>query len=420
MLKRITAARITRRGLVPERLLAPLRVPSFRRLVAGRSVSFLGDWLLAAALVGWIYDRTGSTAYVAALMIVRLVPPIVGGGLAAAVVDRLPRERVLVQAELGRAAVVGGALAGVALGSELVVFAAAGLCGLLAPVGAAAANALVPTLVDDERLAGANAGLAMGQEIAMALGALAAGLSLSASTAAVALAADVAAFAVAAWLYHGIAVRSRERIRGRQRDGFRAGLRYLAGSPGLVVLFASFSISTLATGLINATLPRFFGELGLGSGGYGFGLAALATGLVVGEAAIGLVDGRATDRWLGVALAAMAMLFGGLALATSAPAALALLFFVGVANGVAEIVLITAVHREADPRFHGRVFGLSSAAFRTTMLAAVAAAPLVNAVASPPEAIGAAAACLLAAAGAVLAGAGRRARAGVRTAPAAA
>src|SRR5438046_5650685 len=104
--------------LLPERLRRPLRSPSFRRLVLGKSISYLGDWLMVAVLVGWVYQSTSSVAQVALLMVMRLVPPIVGGGLAASIVDRLPRRRVLVCSEVASAATIGGALVAVLAGSD--------------------------------------------------------------------------------------------------------------------------------------------------------------------------------------------------------------------------------------------------------------------------------------------------------------
>src|SRR5437868_15381842 len=86
---------------ITSRLGGPLGSPSFRRLVAGKAVSYFGDWLVLAGLVGWIYHVTSSTGAVAALMVVRLVPPVLGGGVAAALLDRVPRERALL---LGQAA----------------------------------------------------------------------------------------------------------------------------------------------------------------------------------------------------------------------------------------------------------------------------------------------------------------------------
>src|SRR2546426_12168238 len=142
--------------LMPERLERPLRSPSFRRLVLGKSISYLGDWLMVAVLVGWVYRSTSSVAQVALLMAIRLLPPIVGGGLAASLVDRLPRRRVLVWSELACAAAVVGALAGVVVGSRPLVFAFVGLCGLAGMVSTVAGNALIPMVVEAEELPAAN------------------------------------------------------------------------------------------------------------------------------------------------------------------------------------------------------------------------------------------------------------------------
>src|SRR5882762_11151364 len=107
--------------LMPERLQKPLGSPSFRRLAFGKSISFLGDWVMVAVLVGWVYQSTSSVAQVALLMAIRLLPPIVGGGLAASVVDRLPRLKVLVWSEIACAGAVSGALAAVTIGSRPLV-----------------------------------------------------------------------------------------------------------------------------------------------------------------------------------------------------------------------------------------------------------------------------------------------------------
>src|SRR5436305_6046277 len=104
--------------LIPERLEKPLGSPSFRRLALGKSISYLGDWLMVAVLVGWVYQSTSSVAQVALLMAIRLVPPIFGGGLAASIVDRLSRARVLVWIEVASAAQIGCAFVAVLAGSH--------------------------------------------------------------------------------------------------------------------------------------------------------------------------------------------------------------------------------------------------------------------------------------------------------------
>src|SRR5204863_3092281 len=108
--------------------------------------------------------------------------------------------------------------------------------------------------------------------------------------------------------------------RAAARGGFAAGLRYVSASRALAVVVGSFALVTLATGLVNATLPKFTTGLGLGAGGYGFALAALACGMMTGEALTGAVAEHVDARWLGPALAAMGGLFVAFAWASS-PAA---------------------------------------------------------------------------------------------------
>ncbi|HYN51349.1 MAG TPA: MFS transporter, partial [Thermoleophilaceae bacterium] len=367
--------------LVPSRLLRPLGVPAFRRLAAGKLVSHFGDWLTLAALIGWVYDDTGSVSQVALLMLVRLAPPVLGGGLAAIVVDRLPRNRLLVQVELLRGLAVAGALAAVVSGSRPLAFVALAVSGALAAVSAATVPSLVPSLLSDEELPAANAALGVAQDGAMALGALGAGVILASVGVQVALAVDFATFVVAALLYSRVRVPSDPVVSapGPKEASLLAGLRYVVRKRILLVLVGSFATATIATGLTNASLPRFLEELGLGTEGYGFGLAALAAGLTVGQAVVGLARvGPGGGRWIGVALVVMSLLFVGLALTQHLWTAILFLALIGFIDGTTDVLFDTMVQREADSRYYGRVFGLASAFFTTTMMGAVAAAPLVN------------------------------------------
>jgi hypothetical protein len=76
---------------------------------------------------------------------------------------------------------------------------------------------------------------------------------------------------------------------------------------------------------------------------------------------------------------------------------IALLFLVafGVANGFVEVVMMTAIHQHAESAYQGRVFGVGSTIWRTTMLGAVALAPAVDAVGSSAQVITLAAVVLL-------------------------
>lgn len=373
---------------IPERLQRPLRSSAFRSLALGKSASYLGDWLMVAVLVGWVYESSASVAQVALLLVIRLAPPIVGGGVAAGVVDRLPRLKVLVWSELACSATIVGAIVGVTIDSRPLVFALVGLCGLGSMVSTVAANALIPMTVAAEEIAAANSVYAVGQEAAMALGALTGGVTLALGGPVAGLAANLASYAIAVAFYARISIVDHVRdVALRARASLHDGLHYVAKQRTVGVVIGGFTAATLATGLVNATLPKFTTDLGLGAGGYGLALATIAAGMMTGEAVTGAAVERIDVRWLGIGLAAMGCLLCAFAWSGTAALALAVLAAFGVANGVAEVVMMTAIHEHAESAYQGRVFGVASTIWRTAMLGAVAFAPVVDALASPPQAI---------------------------------
>ena len=159
-------------------------------------------------------------------MLVRLAPPVLGGGLAAIVVDRLPRNRLLVQVEIARGLAIAGAFAAVVSGSRPLAFVALAVSGALAAVSAATVPSLVPSLLRDEELPAANASLGIAQDGAMALGALV-GVAASVGVQ-VALAVDFATFIVAALLYSRVRMPSNPIARTREpkEASLFAGLRW--------------------------------------------------------------------------------------------------------------------------------------------------------------------------------------------------
>ncbi len=381
--------------LIPERLERPLRSSSFRKLALGKSISYLGDWLMVAVLVGWVYQSTSSVSQVALLMAIRLVPPIVGGGLAASIVDRLPRQRVLVWSEVACAGTIAGALVGVMAGSRALVFVFVGLCGLVGMISTVAGNALIPMVVEQEQLPAANGIHSVGQEASMALGAVAGGATLALGGATAGLTANLVSYGIAVVFYARIRVEGGLNASAAgTHGGLVDGLRYVVGSRPLTVVVGTFALGTLAAGLVNATLPKFTTDLGLGASGYGWALAALGCGMMTGEALTGAIAERIEPRWLAVGLGGMGLFFVAFAWSGTAVVALVFLVAFGVANGFTEVVMMTAIHEQADATYQGRVFGVGSTIWRTTMLGAVALAPVIDAVASPSQAITVAAAVL--------------------------
>jgi predicted MFS family arabinose efflux permease len=410
------------------RLVEPLGGRDFRLLTLGRLVSLTGDWLTMAALIGWLYAETESVGNVAVLLLVRLTPPILGGGLAAVVVDRLPRRPLLVAVEIGRGLAIALALAGVVSGTHWLPFAAIAVSGALAALSQALVPALVPALVREERYASANAVLGMTENVAMAAGALCAGVAVAWVGVEAALTVDAFTFGVAALVFARLRIVSAPMPEaGTEAElhdasaGRLAGLRHVLGRRRLLVLVLAFAAATLATGLANASLPRLLEQgFGLGAGAYGFGFAALGAGLAAGTCSAGLTRvGAHGGRWIGAALFLMASCFAVLALTHHAPTALLVLAAIGFVDGTTDVVFDTVVQNEADPRHYGSVFGFASAAYLTTMMTAVALAPVANRALAASEVMLAGCAFLAVAATVAFAGLGgrRSARAAARPIP---
>lgn len=393
------------RTVSARRLLEPFRTRDYRRLAAAHFLSHTGDWVMFAAIVGWVYGTSDSTGQVAGLLLLRVLPPILGGSVAALVTDRLSKQRVLVGTDIGRVAAAALALVGVFSDSRPAVFGAVVCTGALAAVSASAGPALLPKLVPGVQLASANAGLGIAQNAAMALGGAGAALALATAGPAAALGTAFVAFAASTLLLTRLAAGGPAATRRRESGG-PSGLRYLLGHRTLLVVVLSFAAATFATGLTNASLPRFFESgLGLGQEGYGLGIAALSAGLALGQLVLGTFDvGQAGARWMGVGLVLMASFFVLLAFTDHAPTAFLVLVLIGVADGITDVLFDTVVQTEGDPAYLGSVFGFAYACSRATMVAAVALAPLANGLLSPGAVVLVAGGVLGAAAAIALAG----------------
>jgi MFS family permease len=393
------------------RLLQPLRRPAMRRLLAGSLVSKTGDWLTVGALMGWMYQETGSTGSVALLMLVRLAPPILGGGAAAALVDGVRRERLLVVVELLRALALATVLAGLLSGLTALVFVAIAVSGLLGAISPVAVSALIPRLVPAAELPPANGLNGVIESTAMATGAIAGGALLALVGVIPALALDLSTFILAACLFAAMpaAGQTDVPVADGADDGAPAPrLRHLLRNRAITTAVGALCITVVAGGLVNATLPRFLADVGMGAGAYGYGFGAISIGLAVGGTIAGAIRVEHADtRILGRTLLASAVVFCALSAVTSAPFALLLLVVVGVLDSIGWVMFETALQRSADPRLLGRAFGLTDATVRTAMIGSIALAPLANELAEPSRILAAGASIFVVAGLVALAGASR-------------
>jgi predicted MFS family arabinose efflux permease len=119
-------------------------------------VSQTGDWVLITALPFFIYERTGSTLAAGTILIAYVLPAVLLGSVAGVFADRWNRKHTMIGADLVRAVIMLGLLLvqsdSTVWIAYVVAFAESSVTQFFGP----AKNALVPNLVEEDRLAAAN------------------------------------------------------------------------------------------------------------------------------------------------------------------------------------------------------------------------------------------------------------------------
>src|SRR3712207_1428783 len=85
-------------------LLDALQHGEFRALCCAEAISVFGDQLARVALALLVFDRTSSALLTALTYALTFVPAVLGGWLLSGLADRYPRRRIVILADLARAA----------------------------------------------------------------------------------------------------------------------------------------------------------------------------------------------------------------------------------------------------------------------------------------------------------------------------
>ncbi|MDP9402196.1 MAG: MFS transporter [Actinomycetota bacterium] len=334
-----------------------LAAPRFRRLFLAQTVSRWGDTFNAVALVILVFELTGSGVNVALTVAFEVVPVLLFGFLAGSVVDRLPRQRVMILADVGRAAI---ALALVVGQNELVVVYAAafGLSALSVFFNPAAAS-ILPALVDEEDLVGANSAVWSAAVVSQIALAPAAGALVAFAGAGPAFALNAATFVVSALLLTGLRVLRRVRpVAGKHLEDVRAGFAVVRSSRLLATLASVQALAALSAGATSALLVVLAQDhLGVGATRFGWLLAAISVGAGFGPL---LLQRLIADPKRPTLLFGPYLLRGlvDLVLAAVASFAVALgsLVVYGVATSTGTVTYNSVLQTVVPDRFRGRIF----------------------------------------------------------------
>jgi MFS family permease len=286
-----------------------LRERDFRRLWLAQTVSQVGTQVtnLALPLVAILVLQ--ATAFEVALLgAIEFLPFVFFTLPAGAWVDRLPKRRVLIAADLGRAAILAlvpiGYVAGVLAMWQLYVIGFS--AGILTVFFDVAYQSILPELVDRDRLADGNSRLEISRSAAQILGPGLGGFLVGVITAPMAILADALSYLGSAGFLFGIRAPARDTAPTREaapaappqslRHEIAEGLRFYAKSSLLLAESAAIVTMNLGSNISYSILLVFLvRELGLKPEAIGIAFSIGSIGVLAGAA-----SAAAFGRRLGV------------------------------------------------------------------------------------------------------------------------
>jgi DHA3 family tetracycline resistance protein-like MFS transporter len=347
--------------------LALLRQRDFRRTYLAISASELGNAFHYIALM-WFALEAGGPLGVIAVRLADSVPALLFGLHGGLVADRFDRRKVMIGADLVRAAtLVPVAVAG--LGGELPLWAlvvAAFAMETAANYFEPAYGAFLPSVVARRNVQQANA-LVRATDSALGVGGWAlAAVLLAVLPLATFFAMNAVSFAVSALLLVGVSSRPLATAAHEARPRIREGFATLRPLPTLAAAVVAIGVAvTVTAGTWIAGVPELVqSSLGEEAAGFalvmvGYALGAIAAGVVLARRP---VRRKARASLLSWSLYLPAYLL--LAVAASLPVAAAGAFFAGVGQSAAVVLAYSAAQEEVRDEVLGRVTGLISLVHR--------------------------------------------------------
>ena len=370
----------------------------FFTIWTGQAFSLLGSQLVQFALVWWLTKTTGSATVLATATLVALLPQVLLGPLAGALIDRWNRRLVMIMAD----SLIALATVGLALlfwiGNVqvwhvyLLMFIRSLAGGFHWPAMQASTSLMVPK-EHLSRIQGLNQMLTGGMSIIAApLGALL--LEVLPMQGVLAIDIGTALLAVVPLLF--ISIPQPERSMGQQLNDtkpsvwqdFRAGLKYVWGWPGLMMILVMAALINLlvtpAFSLLPILVTKQFGgqamQLAYVESAWGIGM--FLGGLIL--SAWGGFRRRVITSLVGLILMGIGLAGVGLTPSWAFGLAVGFVFFAGIMNPIVNGPLFAVLQSVVEPEMQGRVFTLiMSVSMAMTPLGLLIAGPLAD-VLGPP------------------------------------
>ena len=376
--------------------------PAFSRLLAAMTVSSLGDWVGFVAVTTLVTRLSGSTAAaglaIGAVMTARMLPAVLFGPVAGALVDRMDRKRIMMLSDIGRGVMYATmAFAGRLWAIFLLSFAIECLSLLWSP----ARDATLPNMVPRRQLGNANAiglvstygTLPLGAAVFSVLAAFSSWVGarvpwLGARPESLALLLDAGTFAFSAFMLSRTAFppSSAGALHGRLDLGrvwrdVVDGLRFLREDSIASAMTAGIVVAFAAVGAVLAVGPIFVSTLDADAAAWGLIVTAFGIGMAIGMAASNQTT-RFADRgfvfvWALVAAAAALFLLASM---PNLALAAVVCVWLGAFCGLAWVSGYTLLQENVEDEYRGRTFASLTTLSRLGLFMSLTLFPILSTV----------------------------------------
>jgi MFS family permease len=386
------------------RYAALLRRRDYRLLWLGATVSALGDGMSFVALVWLLFERGGDAGSVGWLAAAYTGPVVIGGLLAALVLDRYDKRRALIVDNAIRGLVIASVPVATALGllttAQLLIVAA--IYGLLFMTSLAGIPSIIPALVEDEQLTTANAMESLTFGIAGLIGPAAAGVVIAFAGASTVLAIDALTYGFFVLCLLALRLPAPAAEQGEARAaGGAAGLgpavRWVFGAPAIVAITALYMAINVGEGMFLVIAPVYARTVLEGDAAtYGALISSLTAGALFGSVAVGAIGWRwPLGRSIALAALATGLAMGALVALPGFAVTLGVLFVAGLLASSLTAWAQTIRMRLIPPELRGRVFALLRTLMQATPPLGAVIAGFMMGSADPVPAIALMAACMV-------------------------
>jgi MFS family permease len=355
-----------------------LRHRDLRLLIAAFLVDQVGSWSYLVVISVYIFDRTHSTQWLAALAVCRWAPGLLLASYGGVIADRYERKTVLIVSSLASAVLMTGMTVVVGLGAPAgLVLAISALSAVALAPYRPAAGALTPEIVGERDLAAANSIFSALESLVVVVGPAIGGLLLLTGRPVIGVAINAASFVIAAAVIARLRVRS---VGGGAADGnalqqLAVGLKALAAQPVALAIILFCALDSAVYGASTVLYVPLSIQLGTGPNGYSYLLAGAALGGVLGAGLANRLSGasRLAPVIMGsICLQALPFL---VTVVVHSPALACVLQVVsGIGMIIVDVLAITSLQRDLSRDVLSRVLGV----FDTLVLGGILLASLAT------------------------------------------